>query len=238
MNQHPLTLQAGEPLADARERLDALRTDLNWVQLHNSLFWQVVRALDRDSPSPPPSQTWRAHYARLYVDGQTVAVRRLIGGPGSQKEEACLYRLLSILRDNATTITIDRIAHLHAYVANGSEAPSDVRRHAASIEREWGNGSGTLDPIKIGDDLVTLQSDTKSIRTWATRTVAHLDRNRPDPPTFGELDEAIGNATAIFRKYGRLLTGQDYAVDENVPELTWWLPLRNLFATNGPDVNP
>jgi hypothetical protein len=34
VDQHPLTLQAGEPLADARNRLDALRTDLNWVYLH------------------------------------------------------------------------------------------------------------------------------------------------------------------------------------------------------------
>jgi hypothetical protein len=85
---------------------------------------------------------------------------------------------------------------------------------------------------------MNLQSDTKSISTWATKTVAHLDRDRPNPPTFGELDKAIGDATAIFRKYGRLLTAHDYAVDENLPDPAWWIPLRDIFAMNGPDESP
>jgi hypothetical protein len=234
MDQHPLTFPAGEPLTDARGQIDALRIDLNWVHRHKSLFWQVIRALDRDSLNPPPSQTWRAHYARLYVDGQSVAVRRLTGGPASKKD-ACLYRILSILSDNANTITIDRIAQMHAYTATGSTDPDVVKRHAGAIEREWGNGTGALDTNRIRDDLATLRRDTESITTWATKTVAHLDRNPPGTPTFGELDAAIADVTAIFRKYGRLLTGQDYAVDHNLLDLTWWLPLRDLFSTNGPE---
>ena len=51
--------------------------------------------------------------------------------------------------------------------------------------------------------------------------MAHLDRDRPNPPTFGDLDQAIDDATAVFRNYGRLLTGVDYAVNGLPVEPGW-----------------
>ena len=51
MGSHPLTFEASVPLGDARSRLDQMRTELNWVYLHRSLFTQVVAGLDRDSAS-------------------------------------------------------------------------------------------------------------------------------------------------------------------------------------------
>jgi hypothetical protein len=100
---------------------------------------------------------------------------------------------------------------MHAHVARGGEYPKHADRHASSIESEWGNGSGNLDPARVDEDLVTLHGETRTVRTWATKTVAHLDADPPSPPTFGDLDRAIAYATAIFRKYGRLLTGEDHA---------------------------
>jgi hypothetical protein len=236
MDSQPLTFEAGDPLGDARSRLDQLRIELNWVYLHRSLFPQVVGGLDRDSPKPPPSQTWRAHYARMYVDSQSAAIRRLIGGPGSHAAETCLYRMLTIVRDNADVITVDRLARIHAYATPAQSTDTEVvARFAESIEREWGDGSGTIDRARVDADLTTLQQDTDAVRKWATKTVAHLDRDRPHPPTFGELNKAIDDATGVFRNYGRLLTSIDYAVDALQVDLGWWVPLGSLYSTKGPE---
>ncbi len=231
MQPHPLTFHAGEPLTEARARLDAIRQDFNWLHLHRSLFWPVIRALD--TGTGPASQTWRAHYARLYVDAQTIGVRRLIGGTRPQAEERCLSRVLTILIDAHRTITVDRIARIHANVA-GHHDPHLIGRHVDAVEREWGNGTGHLDSGKIEGDLDTLRADARAVTRWADTTVAHLDRDPTAAPTFSELDKSIADATATFRDYGRLLTGNDYAVDHNAPDLSWWIPLRGLFSQDGP----
>ncbi len=49
LDPHPLTFWANEPLADVRERFEAMRVDLNWKHLHKSPFWDVVRGLETDS---------------------------------------------------------------------------------------------------------------------------------------------------------------------------------------------
>jgi hypothetical protein len=236
VNSHPLTFEPGDPLGDARSRLDPLRIDLNWVYLHRSLFPQVVDGLDRDSPNPPPSQTWRVHYAHMYVQTQSAAIRRLIGGPGSRADESCLHRVLTIVHDNAEAITIDRLSKMHALATPSQSTDTEVAtRFAVAIEREWGNGSGTIDRAKVEADLSTLQHDTDAVRKWATKTVAHLDPDRPASPTFGELHKAIDDATTVFRDYGRLLTSIDYAVDGLEVDPGWWIPLRSLFAIRGPE---
>jgi hypothetical protein len=233
---HPLSFRANEPLADVRGRFDAMRVDLNWVHLHKTLFWDVVRGLERDSPGT--SQLWLGHYLDLYVHSQAVAVRRIVGGPNSGGD-SCLYRILKILETNAGTITIERLAAIHAFASTGSRDPGDVKRHANSIELEWGNGKGTLSKANIKKDLSDLKRDTELVTTWATEHVAHLSR-RPlsGRLTIGDFDNTIADVVAVFRKYGILLTTTDYAINENVPGLDWWVPLSTLFAGRGPDYLP
>ena len=233
---HPLTFRANEPLTDVRGRFEAMRVDLNWVHLHKSLFWDVVRGLERDSPGT--SQLWLGHYLDLYVHSQAVAVRRIVGGPNSGGD-SCLYRILKILESNASSITIERLAAIHAYASTGSRDPDDVKRHADSIEQKWGNGKGTLCKANIKRDIADLKRDTELLTTWATEHVAHLSRQPPSGGLkIGDFDKAIADVVAVYRKYGILLTAVDYAIDENVPGLDWWVPLSTLFAQRGPDDVP
>jgi hypothetical protein len=50
-------------------------------------------------------------------------------------------------------------------------------------------------------------------------------------------EERLHHTTDVFRRYGILLTGMDYAVDENEPDLAWWEPLKDLFADGTPDLH-
>jgi hypothetical protein len=213
-----------------------MREDLNVMHVHQSLFWAVLHGLDRDSPGRSP--LWRNHYTDLYVQTQAVSLRRIVGGPQSGGD-ACLYRILKILEKSANSITIEWLAEMHAYATTLSRAMTDVQRHADSLEREWGNGNGTLSKAKITRDIATLKSDTDLVMTYADKQVAHKSREPvPDGLKIGDFSKAIADVVVLFRKYGRLLTTNDYAVDENEVDLGWWVPLGTLFAERGPDDVP
>ena len=114
-----------------------------------------------------------------------------------------------------------------------------MQRHAESIERQWGNGNGTLSKANIKRDIADLKRDTELVTTWATEHVADLSRQPPPGGLrIGDFDKAIADVVAVYRKYGILLTAIDYAIDENVPELDWWVSLSTLFAQRGPDEVP
>ncbi len=117
---------------------------------------------------------------------------------------------LKILEANASSITIEHLARIHVYVSTGSREPDDARRHAGSIEQEWGNGRGTLSKANITRDIAVLKSDTELVTTWATEHVAHLSlQPPPDGLKIGDFDKAIADVVAVYRKYGILLTATD-----------------------------
>jgi len=60
----------------------------------------------------------------------------------------------------------------------------------------------------------------------------------PDGLKIGHFDKAIADVVVLFRKYGGLLTTNDYAIDENEVDLGWWVALGTLFAERGPDDVP
>ena len=158
---------------------------------------------------------WRSHYTDLYVQTQAVSLRRVVGGPQSGGD-ACFYRILKLLEKNANSITIERLAKMHAFATALSRDTTDVQRHADSLERECGNGNGTLSKAKITRDIATLKGDTDVAMTYADKQVAHKSREPvPDGLKIGDFGKAIADVVVLFRRYGRLLTTNDYAVDEN-----------------------
>jgi hypothetical protein len=128
---------------------------------------------------------------------------------------------------------------MHAFATTLSRDTSDVQRHAVSLEQEWGNGNGTLSKANITRDIATMKGETDVVMTFADRQVAHKSREPvPDGLKIGHFDKAIGDVVVQLRKYGRLLTTNDYPVDENEVDLGWWVPLGTLFAERGPDDVP
>ena len=96
-----------------------------------------------------------------------------------------------------------------------------------------------MSKAKITRDIGTLKGDTDVVMTYAAKHVAHKSREPvPHGLKIGDFGKAIADVVVLFRKYGRLLTTNDYAVDKNEVDLGWWVPLGTLFAERGPDDVP
>jgi hypothetical protein len=216
----------GEPLVVARSCLDAIRENLVWVHLHRTLWKETIKELDR--VASPDRGTWRAHYARLYVDAQVMSVRRV--AVGTNKGEHSLRQVLRTLRRGAGGIEIKQLNDIAVASATVPPGHPSMLQALARLQSEWGDGRGYLSEKVIDDDLGRMTSEVGKVTRWADKAVAHIDPVRPTPPSFGNLDAAIDTVAAMYRRYGLLLTGSDQAIDALLLPLGWHKGLSGLFA--------
>jgi hypothetical protein len=94
-------------------------------------------------------------------------------------------------------------------------------------------GSDHIDPAIPRDDLDRLRDETESVRTWATKEVAHYDLNKGTFEvglTYGDLHTAIDLIGELFQKYYSLIRDTQVLLDKLVVSL-WpaifrvaWIP--------------
>jgi hypothetical protein len=115
---------------------------------------------------------------------------------------------------------------------------SDARSEDDDANRDFDSliGAPGLDHIHPAtplEDLRRLREETESVRTWATKEVAHYDRNKGTFEvglTYGELHSAVDLVGELFRKYYSLIRVSDVLLGHLVMPL-WpvifrvaWIP--------------
>lgn len=206
--------------------LPPVRTILTNAHVHRILWRAVMDELDR--LPEPVTRLWRISYTVNYADSQVMAVRRIVEGTGS--DEVSLGKLLQELATTASSIPIPDLLPGH-----GSNPPSAAVEalHAGAITLEWGDGSGHLRSdalLKVRDQLYR---DTVAVRRWADRALAHAipdSATRPlEAPTFEVLDQAIDDATDVYKRSVLLLTGVTTMVERPILLPNWTEPLGRIF---------
>jgi hypothetical protein len=123
-----------------RGQIDTLRTALVRVHAHRQMWHEVIEALETRPPEPT---LWRSHYTGLYVNGQMMALRRLIRG--SRRNHISLAGLLLSISKDPEAITTDFVVSIAAEMTT-SKDPIWLDLPREGFERDWGDGSGHLDP--------------------------------------------------------------------------------------------
>jgi hypothetical protein len=209
----PLASDASNPVTQWRNYIDPLRTNL--VQVHaNRMMYQELIAATETHSATSRTWTWRNHYAYLYVQGQMMAVRRLIRG---NRTQFSLSGLLGSIEEHSEALTLDLVIAM-AREYEPARLPDDVARE---FQTEWCNAECHFDASIPRRDLNTLFRERRSILAWADQTIAHIDPRASRSPTFGDLDQAIGHVTEVFQRYGRLVMRTHYAVDQILLDPNW-----------------
>jgi hypothetical protein len=98
---------------------------------------------------------------------------------------------------------------------------SDARGRDEDASRDFDTLTGAvgldhIDPASPIDDLERLRDGTESVRTWATKEVAHYDPNKGTFEvglTYGDLHAAIDLIGELFKKYYSLIRVQHVALE-------------------------
>jgi hypothetical protein len=122
------------------------------------------------------------------------------------------------------------VMSLAALIKRVAEAPevlsrerfSDARGRDDYADRDFDTltdaaGLDHIDPATPLDDLKRLRDGTESVRTWATKEVAHYDPNKGTFEvglTYGDLHSAVDLVGELFQKYYSLIRGPHVLLDK------------------------
>ena len=197
-----------------------------WREMRNA----VVASSDHNDRS-----YFLDHYTSLYVDGAAMAVRRLAAKTG-QPQEISLGILLTDIKAHPCTLT--KAVFLEHYTNSEDDRERArqawLQRGEAAWDQEWADPqTDCLDSARITADLDRLRATAERVKTFANRTVAHIDsRGVNDLPTFADLDTAIDTLGELFKRYSPLLTGAGWPFLEPAIQGDWKRPFRKaLFDT-------
>jgi hypothetical protein len=120
---------------------DIIRRNL-YQAFHDRQLWQeTTAAAQQVSPEAPGA--WLMHYARLYSDGQAMAIRRIVRG--QDHRSASLERLLGDICNNPGVLSAPRyVSHFPAGSAGSA---------LEEYERLWGDGTGRV--MSVGPSRVS-----------------------------------------------------------------------------------
>jgi hypothetical protein len=210
--------------------LSDLRQDLIQIHHHREMWTAVSHAMIEKAPATPPTPaTWLNHYQRLYVDGQTIAVRRVIRSNASWKDNVSLGRVIESMVDNPQVLSLDR--HLERWLKR--DGPDQLNR-ARSEYAYWSDGSGNLRVSRLNEDKADLNRVAEGVMTFADRSVAHTAEGRAHHPlTFGELDAAIDQVAKVFQDYAVLVTGTYHFLTPVIQDNWQAAFYRPLFDSSG-----
>lgn len=207
------------------------------IQLnHDRQLWREMTA-GLATATPEADGTFIQHYTKLYVDGASMAVRRL-ADVGGQRQTIALGRLIADLIANSKVLNREVIVARYTHDDDPREwAREDWRRRGEEFwQTEWADAEDDLDVVKLRADVAALTSAADKVASFADRVVAHIDsRGAHDIPTFADLDDAINLIGDLFKRYSSLIDGKGWAFLEPAIQGDWKAPFRRAVFEPIPD---
>jgi hypothetical protein len=144
---------------------------------------------------------------RSHAESLVLAIRR---ETDRDHRSISLWNLLSQLERKARYVTVEKHVAL-----SGSEP---LRRHMAQEEaKEWLEaGTNHLDPAIPAGDLHDLERETKIVRDYVNRSVAHRDGGGGNPTvTWRDLEASLMRIETIAQRYNVILRSTSFVTYES-----------------------
>ena len=174
---------------------DLIKEEVCNLCMYQQIFLDVQEIIN-DNPDIQKPSAFYWFLSSSYAASAAVAVRRLVK---SHKDSITFTSLLEELAQNAEMITVEWFESLYE--------GSDVAPFARDAFEDFSDPSNSkLDSEKVRLDIETLKKTAATIEDFADKTIAHLDKKKPDKiPTFNDLNECIAKIDKLLCKYQLLL---------------------------------
>ena len=192
--------------------IDRIKRDLIYLHHHRELWKATTDAIIERAPASPA--VWINHYGQLYVNGQAMAIRRIIRAKGP--DTISLGRFMESIEEHAEVLC--RSAVVERFVARTDGAEHWFDYVGDSYDQDWNDGTGQLDLAKVRRDRAEINRIAGDVIELADVAVAHISAQARPALTFGELDGAIVQTGELFQKYAGLVTSTHYVLTPAVDE--------------------
>jgi len=184
-------------------------------------MWRTTLDVLRANPAIPRREVVAGWMTRMYVHYALMGIRRQLS---NNPEDVSLRRMLQLVVDNPHLFTRGAFVARHGYTD-----PYDIKFANDRFE-QWGpNGSAHLVPSVVQADIDSLLVMAERVENFATKTVAHLDREYAYPEgivdidkiTWNDIDAVMDEMESVLQKYYPLVAGTGINSATPVPVLGW-----------------
>jgi hypothetical protein len=213
--------------------LKAIGNDLGCLLIAHEMFVVIQAAFKDNKNIQRPSLVYR-WIADNYAARAAVGIRRLTDRHGAinrknQERPISLHWLIQDISDHADTITRqDFIAGCTR--GNRGRGRIDAAECAAYDYNQFADrGCDEISKRKLSQDLKRLSRDTKRVKTFVDKWIAHHDADQRRFPvgTYADVGEALKDIDEIYCTCVLLLTGDTVLSAKPELQYDWREPLRH-----------
>ncbi len=201
-------VRRGRPLADDQQFkkwdmwLGKIHEDVENQLISRYIFWEVQSIIDANPRIQQPSAFY-GWMGTVYAATGAAGVRRQLD---LDKQSISLIRLLEEIINRPGVLSRKRFVALWLF-----KDPSLERSAHLWFDELVGPGKPQIDPSVVEAEVKELRNKAKILERFATKRVAHLDKNPPKRlPTYEELDACLDYMEILLKKYVMLLRAERY----------------------------
>ena len=188
------------------EWLGKIIEDVENQLINRRIFWEVQNIIDANSQIQQPSSFY-GWMGTLYAATGAAGVRRQVD---LDKQSISFVRLLEEIIKWPEVLSRKRFVTLYV-----SKDPFLERSANLHFDDFAGSGKPHIDPSVVEGELKQLRDKAEVLKKFATKRVAHLDKNPPRRvPTYGELDDCLDLMERLLKKYVMLFRCEGYDLPE------------------------
>lgn len=222
------------------EWLDIIHKQVYDLVMNQFMFKSVWKVIEENPELQKRSSHFYGWFRSLYAQAMAMAIRRLC-----DNDPRCvsLVRFLTFVRKDPSVISRESYANLFPddtvkHPALPAEVTAVLRERIIKHGYDTAVGEGVLQPRgkDLGKEIGELKHLADEILEWATKRVAHFDKEPPSAdPTLEMIDTVIAHASELVQKYVLLLTavstemGVHFQYDWLAPFRVAWIPETEWF---------
>jgi hypothetical protein len=191
---------------------------------HNRYIWKSLLAMLEQNPDAVFHSAVNGWLSRLYSTTQAVGIRRQAAtGSG----DITLANVLKQIASSPRKVTLEQFLALTPNL--------DAKVLTKQWEANWqSGGKNFMDSARVKADQVRLEEASAAVHHYVNKRIAHLDKVVNAPPlTYDDINGALDTLGDVFKRYYRLLTGDQLAQLTPAMGRTWTQAFEFPWATQG-----
>lgn len=202
--------------------LETIKKDTINLFINRHIFWEVQKIIEANPKIHLPSTFYR-WMGSMYAVYMSIGLRRQAD---KDSRAISFYRLLKEIESQAGVVSRER------YIALCQDKGLRTEVADREFDRLAGIGRPHIDPSMVNEDRAQLIEQTKDMKNYVDKRVAHYDRQRPTSlPTYADVDECLNFVETLLIKYLAVLRAESYQTIDPVWQYDWkeifrhaWIP--------------